>query len=99
MELNAVPGKDIGEFLIGFVKQPLRAEAIQLLLNHDLTKPLRVHCEDASLDASDAISVTVDSYELWCGIKIDQVPLTAICVPDDLCGIYFVDASYCDKYE
>jgi hypothetical protein len=99
LEPNAVPGKDIGEFLIGFVKQPLRAEAVQLLLNHDLTKSLRVRCEDASLDASEAISVTVDSYELWCGIKIDQVPLTAICVPDDLCGIYFVDASYCDTYE
>ena len=98
-EPNAAPGKDIGEFLVGFVKQPIDAAALRLLLKHDLTNPLMVNCEDATLDTSEAILVTVDNYELKCGINIDNIPLTAICVPNDLCGIYTVDASYCDKYE
>ena len=101
---NAVPGNGIGEFLIGFVNHPLRAMAIQLLLNHDLTKPLRLCCEDAPLDASDAItSVTIDTmnlvwYQDWSSSAYGNMCLRGWPMGHLLCD--FVDASHCaNEYE
>ena len=99
-EPNAIPGKDIGTYLIGFVEEPVDPAEIQVLLKHDLTKDLRViDNEAATFDTSETVRVKVDNYDLQCGVKVDQVPLTLICSFNELCGVYFVDASYCDKYE
>ena len=99
-EPNAIPGKDIGPYLIGFVEQPIDPAEIQVLLKHDLTKDLRViGTEAAKFDTSETVTVKVDDYDLQCGVKVDQVPLTLICSFNELCGVYLVGATYCDKYE
>lgn len=100
-EPHAVPGKDIGTYLIGFVEEPVDPAEIEILLKHDLTKDLRVtgNNEVAKLDTSETVRVKVNDYDLQCGVKVDQVPLTLICSFNELCGVYFVGASYCDKYE
>ena len=101
-EPNDVPGNDIQQYLIGYVNQSIDPEEIHVLLAHDLTKDMRVvcgdACDDATLDTLQAKIVSVDEYELQCGVKVDNVPLTLICNAEQ-CGVYFVGASYCDQYE
>jgi len=92
------PGEDIGEYFIGFVEQPVKAEEIQFLLDHNLTKDIQVVCDDPRLDKSDAKTVSVSPYKVECGVKVDKVPLTLVCKNDELCGVYFVGSAYCDLW-
>lgn len=93
----STPGDDIAQLLLGKVNQPVQAEDVQDLLDHDMLAGIRIVDADGQLDISAENTVNVNGVEIRCGIMMDNVSLTFIC-EDSSCGVYFVGAHYCDAF-